>query len=147
MGLQRQAQELRADLGDFVCLIEAALAQPRRMQGHGEQAIRAWLRVDGTRQERAEQARERELMPVLQGLNQFIYRESVIERGMGAIERGRVLQAGAAYLAIAAGCGATRTGAGGGSRQISVARGAEQVRAASRAAQHTILLEQPPHKF
>jgi len=59
----------------------------------------------------------------------------------------QLLQASAAYSAIAAGCGAARAGAGGGARQAGVARGAEQMRAASRAAQHAILLEQPSHKF
>lgn len=83
--------------GNLVGLVVGALAQPARMQRHGDEHVDL---VTGPRQsvgqQPAERAAERPLAAVLEGENETVERRRVGERGADAVESPAGLGCGAA---------------------------------------------------
>jgi len=76
-----------------------------------------------------------ELAVIFQARDHLVDREGIGQRGPGTIERGRVLQAGAAHLAIRCGDGTLRTLRLVVPGQVVTAAGAQRLRIRGRTAQ------------
>jgi hypothetical protein len=115
------------------------------MQRHGDQAVRGGAGRHRVRKTFAQCRRDGKLAVVFQARDQAVERKRIGQRGTAAVERGRVLEAGAAYLAVGRGDGALRALRQAVPRQVGPAGAAElagsRIRAAQQAGEGSYLLK------
>ncbi len=132
----------RADgAGDLGRLVEAAFAQAIRVQGQRQQQVVAGG-GDDPGEAFAEPGGERQLVAVLERLDQAVDGEFVAEQRERAGKGGRVLEAGAAALAVRGRLAALRAARGRQRRQVGGAGGTEEGGAAVATAQQATARQQ-----
>lgn len=106
--IERESLPGRHVTGDFGGVVEAALPDAYRMQGHGNHAIRHRCSFRGAGQPLAQRRCDGKLAMVFQAGNQSVERKDITQRRNGTVERRRAFEAGAAGLSLGRGRGALR---------------------------------------
>ena len=95
------------DAGDFGCVIEAAFADAAGVQRHRDEPVGAGPGGDGFAEAAAQCGHDAELGMVFEARDQAIEWEAIRQGGVGVVECGGMLEAGAADFAAGRGEGAS----------------------------------------
>ncbi len=134
-GVERDAELLRHRAGDFAGVIETAFTDALRMQRHRNQPVGTRRMFHGLHQAVRQRRCDGELAVILQARDQPVERKRIGQCGMGAVERRRMPEAGAAPLAVWRGGGALRAVRLAMPGQLGVAAAAQGACAGSGAAE------------
>ena len=107
--IERKSLPGRNVTGDFGGVVETALPDACRMQGHGNHAIWDRCSFRGPGQPLAQRRCDGKLAMVFQARNQSVERKDIAQRRNGTVERRRAFEAGPAGLSQGRGRGALRT--------------------------------------
>lgn len=140
--VDREAEQCAERLGDFACLIEAALAQAINVQREGNYPVASMV-CEADLHLCREPLGECQLMPVFQGVNDAVERKVVAECRDGPVEMRRVFQAGTAAFPMGGPVGTDGAGPGRRQRKVGSARRANRFVGAVGAAKQATARQEP----